>query len=62
MSALQWKGLAATSIDELTPCLRRLSDNKIVDTCSETVDPLKMNLKDWEFAELWPKIRREGLI
>ena len=60
MTYEQWKGLAATSINELTPCLRRLSDNKIVDTCFETVDPLKMNLKDWEFAELWPKIRREG--
>ena len=60
MTYEQWKGLAATSIDELTPCLRRLSDNKIVDTYFETVDPRKMDLKDWELKEGWQTIGRGG--
>lgn len=36
-------------IDELTPCLRRMSDNKIIDTSVVDVSPTKEDFKDWEF-------------
>lgn len=36
-------------IDELTPCLRRLSDNKIISTSVYDVSPTKKEFKDWEF-------------
>jgi hypothetical protein len=36
-------------IDELTPCLRRLRDNKIVDTEVFAIKPQKDDFLDWEF-------------
>lgn len=36
-------------IDELTPCLRRISDGKIVNTIIEEINPNKKEFKDWEF-------------
>lgn len=37
------------NIDELTPCLCRMSDGKIVDTEVVKVEPKKSDFKDWEF-------------
>ncbi|MDO5085258.1 MAG: minor capsid protein [Erysipelotrichaceae bacterium] len=50
-------------IDELTPCLRRLSDNKIVDTTVEEIKITKKFAKElkqqgWEFD--WFKSQQEG--
>ncbi len=42
-------------IDELTPCLRRLSDNKIVNTTVVDVSPTKAEFKDWEFDWTLPQ-------
>ena len=53
-------GKIDVEIDELTPCLRRLSDNKIVDTHFEIIDPRKMDLRDWEFAGDWAEVKRKG--
>lgn len=36
-------------IDELTPCLRRMSDKKIINTSVVDVSPTKEEFKDWEF-------------
>lgn len=36
-------------IDELTPCLRRLSDGKIINTTVTEVKPSRKDFKDWEF-------------
>jgi hypothetical protein len=36
-------------IDEFTPCLRRMRDNKIVDTGVFRISPTKDEFKDWEF-------------
>lgn len=36
-------------MDEKTPCLRRLSDNKIVDTNVVKISPKASDFKDWEF-------------
>jgi len=36
-------------IDELTPCLRRLSDNEFIDTTFKVGTPSAIKLKDWEF-------------
>ncbi len=46
---------AIIEIDELTPCLRRLSDNKIVSTSVFDVSPTKKEFKDWEFDWTIPK-------
>lgn len=46
------------NIDELTPCLRRLSDNKIVDTQVVKIKPKKSDFKDWEFD--WSIPSRNG--
>lgn len=40
---------AIINIDELTPCLRRLSDGKIINTTVIEVEPTKKAFKDWEF-------------
>lgn len=45
-------------IDELTPCLRRLSDGKIIDTEVLDITPTVKEFKDWEFD--WTKPKREG--
>ena len=47
-------------IDELTPCLRRLSDNKIVSTTVENIKPKKGQFKDWEFD--WNEPFKNGYI
>ena len=47
-------------IDELTPCLRRLSDDKIVNTSVFDVSPTKEEFKDWEFD--WTIPKKNGLI
>ena len=60
MTYEQWKELVAVEIDELTPCLRRLSDNKIVDTHFEIIDPRKMDLRNWEFEQSWKSKNKEG--
>lgn len=36
-------------VDELTPCLRRLKDNKIVDTEVFEIKPTKKEFSNWEF-------------
>ncbi len=45
-------------IDELTPCLRRLSDNKIVETEVVDIFPTKKMFSDWEFD--WTIPRKNG--
>jgi len=45
-------------IDELTPCLRRKSDGKIVNTTVVDVLPTLEKFKDWEFD--WTKPVRNG--
>lgn len=45
-------------IDELTPCLRRLSDGKIIKTEVLDISPTQKKFKDWEFD--WTKPKREG--
>lgn len=42
-------------IDELTPCLRRLSDNAIINTTVSDITPTKKDFKDWEFDWTLPK-------
>ncbi len=36
-------------IDEFTPCLRRMSDGKIVSTRFETIHPNKADFREWQF-------------
>jgi len=45
-------------IDEKTPCLRRLSDGKIVNTSVTRISPSKSGFKDWEFD--WTKPEENG--
>ena len=42
-------GIIKLDIDELTPCLRRLKDGKIVQTEVLEIKPKKGDFKDWEF-------------
>lgn len=42
-------GIINIEIDELTPCLRRMSDGKIVQTKFVEIKPTKKDFKDWEF-------------
>lgn len=42
-------GIINMEIDELTPCLRRLRDNQIVDTGVFKISPTKEEFTDWEF-------------
>jgi hypothetical protein len=49
---------AKIEIDELTPCLRRLSDNQIVDTNVFDISPTKKDFKDWEFD--WTLPEKQG--
>lgn len=42
-------------IDELTPCLRRLRDGKIIETEVVDVSPTKKMFSDWEFDWTIPK-------
>lgn len=46
------------AIDEKTPCLRRLSDGKIVSTGFEQVHPRRGDYAGWEFD--WTKPEKEG--
>lgn len=48
----------ATEIDDLTPCLRRVSDNQIVETTLEKIHPKKSNFNEWEFD--WTIPEKEG--
>lgn len=48
----------ATEIDDLTPCLRRVSDGQIVETTLEKIHPKKSNFNEWEFD--WTIPEREG--
>ena len=45
-------------IDELTPCLRRARDGKIVNTEVIDISPTRAEFKDWEFD--WTKPERDG--
>lgn len=45
-------------IDEMTPCLRRISDGKIVNTTVFDISPTRKEFKDWEFD--WTKPERSG--
>lgn len=47
-------------IDELTPCLRRMSDGKIIDTTVLDVTPTKAEFEDWEFD--WTLPQKNGYI
>lgn len=47
-------GIIKVDIDELTPCLRRLKDNKIVRTEVFEIKPKKSDFADWEFDWLLP--------
>lgn len=49
---------AIIEIDELTPCLRRLSDNKIISTTVFDISPTKKDFKGWEFD--WTKPPQQG--
>lgn len=42
-------GIINAEVDELTPCLRRMRDNKIVDTGVFEISPTKKEFGDWEF-------------
>lgn len=44
--------------DELTPCLKRLSDGKYIDTEVLEIHPTRKAFKDWEFD--WTKPERDG--
>ena len=48
----------ATEIDDLTPCLRRVSDGQIVETTLEKIHPKKSNFNEWEFD--WTIPEKEG--
>lgn len=48
----------ATEIDDLTPCLRRVSDGQIVETTLEKIHPKKSNFNVWEFD--WTIPEKEG--
>lgn len=48
----------ATEIDDLTPCLRRVSDGQIVETRLEKIHPKKSNFNEWEFD--WTIPEKEG--
>lgn len=48
----------SVEIDEMTPCLRRLSDGEIVQTSFERVSPKRGEYAGWEFD--WSKPEREG--
>ena len=50
---------AIIDIDELTPCLRRMSDGKIVNTTVFDVSPTKEEFKDWEFD--WTLPEKNGM-
>ena len=47
-------------VDELTPCLRRLSDNKIINTTVYDISPKAKDFKDWEFD--WTIPKKNGFI
>lgn len=51
------KGISA-EIDELTPCLRRLSDGKIVQTTITRIHPKKKDFSDWMFN--WSLPEKKG--
>lgn len=46
---------AIIEIDELTPCLRRMSDGELVNTTVFDVSPTKEEFKDWEFDWTLPE-------
>lgn len=48
-------GKIEVDIDELTPCLRRMKDNKIVDTEVVKISPNKAEFSDWEFDWMLPE-------
>lgn len=48
-------GKIKLGIDELTPCLRRMKDNKIVDTEVVKISPSKADFSDWEFDWMLPE-------
>ena len=54
-STIQSKSYNNLDIDELTPCLRRLKDNKIVNTEVFEIKPKKGDFEDWEFDWLLPE-------
>lgn len=49
---------AKIEVDELTPCLRRLSDNKIINTTVSDVSPTREEFADWEFD--WTLPEKDG--
>ena len=51
-------GIINTEIDELTPCLRRLRDNKIIKTIVEPISPKSKDFSDWEFD--WTIPEKQG--
>ena len=51
-------GIIKIEIDELTPCLRRLHDGKIVRTEIVKIKPTKKEFKDWEFD--WTIPEKQG--
>ncbi len=59
LSALSLSGQRALSIeiDEMTPCLRRLSDNQLVKTTFKRVNPKKGEYSDWLFN--WDEIAKD---
>lgn len=48
-------GKVDIEIDELTPCLKRTKDGKIVNTSVIQVNPSKKDFSDWEFDWSLPK-------
>lgn len=48
-------GIINLEVDELTPCLRRLRDDKIVDTGVFEISPTREEYKEWEFDWTLPE-------
>lgn len=51
-------GIIKIEVDELTPCLKRISDGQLVNTSVVEVSPTKRDFKDWEFD--WTVPRKNG--
>ncbi len=49
---------SSVEIDSLTPCLRRNSDGKIIDTFIDKISPDAQNYSEWEFD--WTKPEKDG--
>jgi phage putative head morphogenesis protein, SPP1 gp7 family len=55
LNAQRESGIIDAEIDEFTPCLRRMADDKLVDTETSEIFPKKGEFSDWEFDWTMPK-------